>query len=131
MSADTPQGRGYSFEKVFGAALGMKPRRGSGSLWYLKLDLGGDTIMIECKHTDASSYRMTKGLLRKIQRFCSGGQEPALAVDIDGEVYVIQKAGDWIASRTVDASKFIQPQKGDIKRATGKIPALMRGDGPI
>lgn len=125
--ADTPQGRGYSFEKIFGDALGMKPTKGSGNQWFAKMDLGGSQILISCKHTDAQSFRVEKRHLSEIQRACSGGQEPALAIDVDGEVYVLQRAGDWMAARTEDSTKFIQPQKAAMKRETVRVPGILRG----
>ncbi len=128
MRSETPQEKGYSFEKTFGAALGMEPTRGSGNQWFAKMDLGGSQVLISCKHTNAQSYRIEKQHLREIQRYCSGMQEPAMAIDIDGEVYVLQRAGDWIASRTEEATRFIQPQKAEMKRATASVPGLLRGE---
>jgi hypothetical protein len=122
------QERGYSFEKVFGDVLGLEPTRGSGNQWFAKMDLNGAAILVSCKHTDAESFRVTKGHLREIQRACTGEQEPALAIDVDGEVFIVQRAGDWIASRTSDAAQFIEPSKADAKRARSKVPVLLRGD---
>ena len=92
------------------------------------MDLGGAHILVSCKHTDAESFRVTKGHLREVQRACTGEQEPAMAIEVGGEVFVIQRAGDWIASRTSDAAQFIEPSKADKKRARSRIPVLLRGD---
>lgn len=123
---NTSQARGYSFEEVFGEAIGVKPTKGSGNQWFAKMDLNGESILVSCKHTDADSFRVTKGHLREIQKACVGEQEPVMAIDVNGEVYIVQRAGDWIASRTSEAN-FIEPAKADIKRARARVPVLLRG----
>lgn len=124
---NSSQERGYSFEKVFGDVLGLEPTRGSGNQWFAKMDINGAEILVSCKHTDADSFRVTKGHLREIQKACVGEQEPVMAIDVNGEVYIVQRAGDWIASRTSEAS-FITPNKSDVKRARTRVPILLRGD---
>lgn len=128
LKGQTPQERGYDFEKVFGEALGIKPTPGSGNLWFAKMDLASSSLLISCKHTDAASFRVTRNHLREVQAECSGEQEPVLAVSIRGEVYVVQRAGDWLENMTgdVEVQTRIEPSKSRVKRETAKVPYLLR-----
>ncbi len=125
-SADTPQGRGYAFERDFGDALGIEPTKGSGNQWYAPMDLGDAHILVSCKHTDKNSFSVGRDHLREVRLACRGDQEPALAVSVAGEVYVIQRAGDWLAGRTKEPT--IEPRKDDVKRASARVPGLLRDD---
>lgn len=128
MKTRNAQRRGYDFEARFAKVLGAKPTRGSGSHWTAKMDVSTGSLLVSCKHTDASSFRVTKGHMREIQKECQGEQEPVLAIDVDGEVYIVQRAGDWLAARTAAAgTEYISSSKADVRRATAKVPALLRG----
>lgn len=126
MRKKTAQEEGYDFEGRFGAVLGVKPTRGSGNQWTAKMDLGDASVLVSCKHTQAQSFRVEKGHLREIQSHCVGEQEPVMAIDVDGEIFIVQRAGDWIAGRTEEGGRFIEPSRSEIKRRTARIPALLR-----
>lgn len=127
MRSKTAQEKGYDFEKEFGAALGVKPTKGSGNQWFAKMDLGDSSILVSCKHTDAESFRLTAAHMREVQAACVGEQEPVEAISVRGEVYVVQRLGDWLAARSKPAeAAFIKPGKSAVKRATAKVPALLR-----
>jgi hypothetical protein len=122
------QSRGYEFEEKFAEALGAKPIKGSGSLWYAKLDIDGHgQVLFSLKHTDAQSFRVTKGLMAEAVREATGEQEAALAVSVDGEVFVVQRAAEWIEARK-DKSKtaFIPQTKSEIKSKSARIPYMLR-----
>lgn len=123
----TSQEKGYDFEKRFGPILGLKITRGSGNQWTAKGDLAGQGMRGELKHTDKQSFSITKELIRKLMRGLSGDEEPFWAIDLDGEVLIVQRAEDWVASRKKPATAaFINPSKSDIKRATSRVPSLLR-----
>lgn len=124
----SPQESGAQFEEVIADALGVKPTRGSGNQWFAKMDVATGHVLFSCKWTGSQSFRVEKGHMREIQGHCEGDQEPALAISVGGEVYVVQRAGDWLAGRTKEDSAFIEPSKADIKRLTARVPALLRGE---
>lgn len=126
MKTNTPQEDGYDFEERFGSVLGVRPTRGSGNQWHAKMDLGDGSVLVSCKHTRAGSFRVTKSHLREIQSYCTGTQEPVEAIDVDGEVYIVQRAEDWLAARTTTEGRFLEPSRAEIKRRTARIPSLLR-----
>lgn len=127
MNQKTPQEKGFDFEKRFGPILGLKVVRGSGSQWFAKGDLAGHGMRGELKHTDKQSFSVSRELISKLLSACGVDEEPFWAIDIDGEVLVVQRAGDWIAARTAPAeAQFIQPSKSAVKRASSRVPALLR-----
>lgn len=127
MRTKTSQEKGYDFEKRFGPILGLKITRGSGNQWTAKGDLAGKGMRGELKHTDKQSFSITKELISKLRKACSGDEEPFWAIDLDGEVLIVQRAGDWIASRSKPAeAAFIEPSRSAVKRATSRVPALLR-----
>lgn len=132
MKKKTPQEKGYEFERDWAEIFGVKPVKGSGSLWYLKLDVGTSHVLFSCKHTDHQSFRVTKDLMREAVTAIngpggSGGEtEPGLAISVDGEIFVVQRAGDWLRGRTEEGMAFIKPDKGEAKRRRSKVPSMMR-----
>lgn len=122
----TPQEEGYDFEARFGEILGMDVTRGSGNQWFAKGDLGSGAMLGECKHTTHQSFSVTKALFRKLLASCRGEQEPFMAIDVDGEIFIVQRAGDWIASRTEEGRRFFAEQRSEAKRQTSRTPLLLR-----
>lgn len=133
---ETPQAAGRRFERFWAALFGVTPIKGSGSLWYAKLDVGDGSILWSCKHTDAASFSITRELLAEAQRAVTGqggvGGDtiPGLAVAIDGgaEVVVALRAEDFLRLLQTSARTYIEPSKGEAKRARASLPALMRED---
>lgn len=127
MKKKTPQEAGYDFEARFGAVLGIKPTKGSGNQWHAKMDLAGANVLISCKHTEHQSFRVEKGHLNEIRRACVGDQEPVMAIDVDGEIFIVQRAGDWVANMTKEGgAAFIDPSKAEARRRASRLPALFR-----
>lgn len=125
---DTAQSRGYIFEETFAKALGTKPIKGSGSLWYAKLDIAAHgQVLFSLKHTDAKSFSVTKDLMREAVREAKGEQEAVLAVSVQGEVFIVQRAAEWIEARK-DKSKtaFIPQTKSELKTKSSRVPYMLR-----
>lgn len=131
---ESPQRAGRRFERFWAALFGVLPVKGSGALWYAKLDVGDGSILWSCKHTDAASFSITRELLREAQQAVSGqggvGGDtiPGLAVAIDGgaEVVVALRAEDFLRLLQTSARAYIQPTKGEVKRQRSRLPALLR-----
>jgi hypothetical protein len=127
----TPQKEGRRFEKFWANLFGVKPVKGSGSLWYAKLDVADASIMWSCKHTDDKSFRVSSDLMREAQEAVLGqggvGGEtiPGMAVSVDGDVYVTLRAEDFL-SLFQKEGKWIPKSKGEEKRARSRIPSLLR-----
>lgn len=129
---ETPQDAGRRFERFWASLFGVKPIKGSGALWYAKLDVGDGSILWSCKHTDAESFRITKDLMREVQTAIAGpggvGGDtiPGLAVSVDGEAYVTLRAEDFLRLFKTAGTGYIEPSKGEAKRARSRLPALLR-----
>lgn len=130
----TPQEEGRRFEKFWAKLFGVEPKRGSGSVWYAKLDVGDVAFLFSCKHTTAESFSVSKKLLREVDQAVTGpggvGGEiiPALAVAIDNgaEVLVSLRAEDLLRLIQSDSARYITPSRGEQKRSRAKIPNLLR-----
>lgn len=130
----TPQEEGRRFERFWAKLFGVEPQKGSGSVWYAKLDVGDSTFLFSCKHTTAESFRVSKELLREIDQAITGqggvGGDviPAMAVAIDngGEVVVSLRAEDLLRIIQSDSAKYITPSRGEQKRNRARIPNLLR-----
>jgi hypothetical protein len=130
---EKPQKTGRRFEKFWASLFGVKPVKGSGSLWYAKLDVSDASIMWSCKHTDDQSFRVSKELMREAEEAVLGqggvGGEtiPGLAVSVDGEVLVTLRAEDFLRLFQ-SQGKWIPKSKGEEKRARSRIPSLLRDE---
>lgn len=119
---------GYDFEARFGEILGLEVTRGSGNQWFAKGDLGGHAMRGECKHTGHRSFSVTRDMFAKLMRGLRGSEEPFMAIDVNGEVFIVQRAGDWVASRTEEGHTFIVPGRGEARRQAARVPALLRDE---
>ena len=129
---EKPQKTGRRFETFWASVFGVKPVKGSGALWYAKLDVAdGGSILWSCKHTDDASFRVSKALFREAedavigQGGVGGDTIPGLAVSVDGEVIVALKAEDFLRMFKKNV-KWIEPTKSEQKRARSKIPSILR-----
>jgi hypothetical protein len=128
----TPQEAGRRFEKFFADLLGVKPVKGSGNLWYAKLDVGDNNMLVSCKHTDSESFRVHKHLMKEAQEAINGpggiGGDaiPALAVSVQGETFVTLRAEDMLRLINSEHAVHMTPSKGEQKRRTAAIPNLLR-----
>ena len=128
---ESPQKAGRRFEAFWASLFGVEPVKGSGSLWYAKLDVNDASILWSCKHTDSQSFRISRELMAEVQQAILGqggvGGEtiPGIATSVDGEVYVTLRADDFLRIFQAD-SKWIPKSKGEEKRARSRIPSLLR-----
>jgi hypothetical protein len=131
---DSPQKTGRRFEAFWARLFGVEPQRGSGNLWYLKLDVGDGSILWSCKHTDAESFRLSKATMREVEEAINGQGGiggtilPGIATSVDGEVYCTLRAEDLLRILQSDAAKYIVPSKGEQKRSRARLPALLRDE---
>lgn len=128
---EKPQKTGRRFEAFWASLFGVKPVKGSGSLWYAKLDVNDASILWSCKHTEDQSFRVSKELMREAETAVIGqggiGGEtiPGIATSVQGEVYITLHAEDFLRLFQQD-SKWIPKSKGEEKRARSRIPSLLR-----
>lgn len=129
----TPQERGYDFEDRWAAVFGVKPTKGSGSLWYAKLDVSTGEIIFSLKHTDHESFRVTTGMLEEALAAVLGPMGkglntiPAMGIEV-GEAhhqFVVLPADDFIRIVT-DAITFRQPSKSEVRRAQANLTGIDR-----
>jgi len=72
-------------EKKTAREFGGRRTQGSGNKWHDKGDVKTPKFLIECKTTDAASYRLDKATIQKIQiEAAMAGKEPVLRIDIQG-----------------------------------------------
>lgn len=131
---ETPQKAGRRFEAFWAKLFGVKPVKGSGSLWYAKLDVADASIMWSCKHTDDKSFRVSQELMREAEEAVlgqggvGGDTIPGLAVSVSGDVYVTLRAEDFLRLFQTEG-KWIPMSKGEEKRARARTPSLLREEG--
>ena len=133
--ADTAQGRGYDFEEFWAKFFGVEVQKGSGSVWYAKMDVADSQILWSCKHTDHASFRISEPIMREVQEAITGqggiggSVIPGLATHTEsGEVFVTLRAEDFLRLADSGELKYIQSSKAVAKRARSKTPALLRDD---
>ena len=130
----TPSEKGYDFERFWASIFGVKPQPGSGSQWFARMDVATTPILFSCKHTDAESLRVTRGMMKEVQDAISGpggiGGDAigAIATNVAGEALVTFRAEDFLRLAQSDEIKFVTPSHGQAKRARAKIPALLRAE---
>lgn len=131
---EAPQKTGRRFERFWSKVFGVEPQKGSGNLWYAKLDVpDGGAILWSCKFTEADSYRVSRDDIREAETAArgqgsSGEMIPGYATAISGgEVFVTLRADDFLRLFT-DQVRYITPSRGEQKRARAKVPALLRDE---
>lgn len=130
----TPQQNGRLFERYWANLFGVEPIRGSGNQWTSKMDVIDGAILWSLKHTQHDSFRVTKELMREVERAINGpggiggNTIPGIAVSLSGEPFVTLRAEDFLRLLEGDASKYLAPSKGEAKRSRSKVPQIMRED---
>ena len=86
-------------------------------------------FLFSLKETQAESFRISRELMREVEREIDGATIPALAVAIDGgEVFVTLRGEDFLRLINSDQAQYVTPSRGDQKRARAKIPEILRDD---
>lgn len=130
---DTPQESGRRFETFWAKLFGVKAVKGSGSLWYAKMDVGDGAILWSCKHTEAESFRITRELMKEAERAINGNGGvggstlPGIATSLEGEVFVTLRAEDFLRMVAAEV-KYVRPSRADQKRINAKTPLLLRDE---
>lgn len=133
-AGETAQQSGRRFEKFWARLFGVEPVKGSGSLWYAKMDVGDGAILWSCKYTDAASFSLTKDLMREVEKAInapggSGGSTlPGIATSLDGEVFVTLRAEDFLRIFKAEDARYIVPSRAEQKRNRARTPSLLRDD---
>lgn len=132
MKERTAQQRGYDFEKEWADVLGAKVTKGSGNQWWARMDVPDGVFLWSLKATTKKGFRLTKGLMQEVWTAIvglggKGEAEAGMAIDIDGDKFVVIPA-ETFARLMRENVKYIKPTKADVKRASSKVPLLMRGD---
>lgn len=125
----TPQQEGRRFEPFWAKALGVEPTRGSGNQWYAPLDVGDVSFLFSLKETQAESFRISRELMREVERQITGSRIPAMAVAVDGgEVFVTLRGEDFLRLINSDQARYVTRSRGEQKRSRAKIPEILRDD---
>jgi hypothetical protein len=130
---ESPQKSGRRFERFWAALFGVEPQKGSGNVWYAKLDVGDGTFTFSCKWTEKESHSISKELLREADnaiRENGDNSIPAIAIALDGgtETVVVCRASDFVRILESEQSRYIVPTKGEQKRRRSRLPGLLRDE---
>lgn len=133
--SETAQDRGRFFEALWAKLFGVEVQKGSGSVWYAKLDVADSQILWSCKHTDAESFRVSRPVMKEAQEAVTGqggvGGKiiPGLAYRTgDGELYVTLLAEDFLRLAESGDIQYVEPSKANAKLARSRVPQLLRSD---
>lgn len=127
----SPQENGRLYEAYLAELLGMKTVKGSGSLWYNKLDVEGNGLLISAKYTEKNSYALSAGVVQEAIAATTavGGVGadtiPTLILGIDGEDLVVMRLSD-LQGLLTDDTKIFEKSDKEKKRSLAKIPRLLR-----
>ncbi len=130
---ETPQQSGRRFERFFAKLFGVEPTRGSGNLWFAKLDVGDGSITWSLKWTSKSSFSMTRELLREADRAVHENGDnsiPGVAVSVDdgAEVFVTFRASDLMRLLSTEQARYVTPTKSEQKRRIASTPSILRDE---
>ena len=125
---------GELFErKLAGLVQGkIQPRSGGG--YWAKLDVRGRGLLASCKATIHKSFSVNDDLFREIDVEINapgglgGDTVGILAVECDGEVFIVQRAEDWVNMQTNDEVARLEPTKQAAKRQNIRVPSILRED---
>lgn len=127
------QERGALFEKVFSKVISGKVQPQSGGGWRAKLDIKSSKFLVSCKSTKHKSFSVHKDHFAELKRHLTGvGGEGdgdrmgVFAVEMDGEVYIVQRCDDWLELITSTEAEPLKPNKTQQKRINAGTPAIMR-----
>lgn len=129
----TAQERGYDFEDDWADLFGSKVQKGSGNLWYAKLDVPTGQMIWSLKHTDAESFRVTPEMIEEAIEAVYGPMGKGLGIIPAWAIRVGQKRRRLAMMEADDLIKILtegvtirQPSKGEVKRTRASMSALER-----
>lgn len=130
----TAQERGRDFEREWAKRVGARQHKGSGNYYLQPLDASNRARYLwSCKHTDNEVIRITLDDIREVVRAVDGpgglgGEtQPVMALSINGEQFVLQRANEWLDEHTEDAKvEFIKPDKQTERLARRNVSPLFR-----
>lgn len=128
----SPQENGRLYEAYLADLLGMKTVKGSGALWYNKLDVEGNGLLISAKYTEKNSYALSAGVVQEAIAATTavGGVGadtiPALALGIGGEDLVVMRLED-LRGLLTDGAKLFEQSTKEQKKSVANIPRILRG----
>lgn len=130
----TAQEKGRDFERRWARKVGAKAHKGSGNYYLWRLDASNKARYLwSCKHTDNKAIRITLDDIREVINAVEGpggiggNTKPIMAISINEEEFVLQRANDWLDEHTEGAKvQFIKPDKEAEKIATRNTSPLFR-----
>lgn len=134
-SQQEAQQAGRDWEKRFAKLVGAELVPGSGSAWYAKLDVNGISVLWSLKWTGKETFTVTKSLVREAVHAVDapggvgGGVLPGVAIEVDGESFVMFRASDFVGALESEKPLTYQsadPKGAEARRAASRIPALLR-----
>lgn len=127
----SPSRTGREYEKYIADQLGMQTVKGSGSLWYNKLDVEGRGLLISAKYTEKNSYALSSGVIQEAIAGASGvggvGGEtvPTLVLGIGGEDLAVMRLSD-LRGLLLSGTKLFEPSEKEQKKSAAKVPRILR-----
>lgn len=121
---------GREFEERFAALMDSEVQPQSGGGPVIKMDVRGRTVLWSCKATKHGSFSVNRYIFKEVERAAYGpggtGDLPGVAVQCDGEVYMVMRAGDMTTLLAGDVT--VSGDKASRKRRAARVPAALRGE---
>jgi hypothetical protein len=127
--------RGYSFEEDFAREMGGDLQPGSGNQWWCKQDIDGLKKLWQLKSTTTKVNPLNLDVIKdtidavEAPGGVGGDYEPGWALEIGGEVFVMERLSDWKRRFTEHEKLSLGLEtKGEAKRRAARSPQLLRED---
>lgn len=129
----TPQEKGAEWEIELARLVGGRRTTGSGNRSWAVCDINSGLLVIEAKHTDAESFRVTPAILDDIARQALGPSAGSaasgiLAIRVGAQkrrlaVVDLDELAGWLRA----PPGLISATPNDELRARARTPSLLRG----
>lgn len=132
MSSASTTDFGNAFERKLSGLLQGRVQPRSGGGYWAKLDVRGRGILASCKATKNASFPVNEPLFAEIDAEINapgglgGDTIGILAIEVRGEVFVVQRAEDWVNLHTNDDVQKLDASKVEARRRAARVPSLMR-----
>lgn len=126
----SPQEQGREWEVTFSTMIGGTQVPGSGNQWHSKMDVKGNSILWSCKWTGNTGFLITNKVWQEVVDAVDGpggtGAIPGLAIRTAEADVVVLRVEDFL--ELLRQPPIIAAVKADNRRATARVPQLLRDD---
>jgi hypothetical protein len=127
--------KGFDFEEKFAEEIGAKLVPGSGNGWFARQDVDGCRKLWQLKSTTTKKNPIDLDVIRDTidavegPGGVGGDVEPGWALEIGGEVFVMERLSDW-KRRFTESERIIigSEEKAQAKRRLARTPQLFRDE---